>query len=150
MDPVELQAALYIYGVSLDVEQARKLVAAVDKNDDGEVSLTELRSLADYVQQRTLVRDMFLKMDKDGSGAVDPEELAQGESLLSIVSRRPWSPAQEPCLALPALLVVPSRPSSPPSLPTPPFSPFSFSSSPSLSCSLRTLVSIAHVSRGHG
>lgn len=78
MNPAELQAALYIYGVNLDIDQSRKLVAAVDKNDDGEVSLSELKALTGSIQKRTLVRDMFLKIDKDGSGAVDAEEMAQG------------------------------------------------------------------------
>jgi Ca2+-binding EF-hand superfamily protein len=76
VDAAELQAMLYVYGVNLDIEQARKLVSAIDKNDDGAVSLPELRALTDSVQERTVVRDMFLKIDKDGSGAVDARELA--------------------------------------------------------------------------
>ena len=76
LDAGEVRAALRKQGIDISEEQALKLIAVIDLDADGNVSLDELKTFADSLQQRALVRDLFLKIDKDGSGAVDASEIA--------------------------------------------------------------------------
>ena len=76
LDAGEVQAALRTQGIDISEGQALKLIAVIDLNADGNVSLDELKMFADNLQQRDLVRDLFLKIDRDGSGAVDAAEIA--------------------------------------------------------------------------
>ena len=77
LDASEVQLALKDAGIDITAEQAGKLVAAVDINSDGKVSLEELKAWTDALQQRMMVRDLFLRTDLDGSGAVDASEVQQ-------------------------------------------------------------------------
>mmetsp|Transcript_3503 Transcript_3503/g.12201 ORF Transcript_3503/g.12201 Transcript_3503/m.12201 type:complete len:1039 (-) Transcript_3503:1573-4689(-) len=76
ISPAELQTtAKARAGIELSLEQAEQIVAAVDSNSDGEVQLEEVKRAVAKMEGKEFIRDMFLMMDKDGSGAIDAREL---------------------------------------------------------------------------
>eukprot|EP00291_Cryptomonas_curvata_P004564 CAMPEP_0172189838 /NCGR_PEP_ID=MMETSP1050-20130122/22760_1 /TAXON_ID=233186 /ORGANISM="Cryptomonas curvata, Strain CCAP979/52" /LENGTH=381 /DNA_ID=CAMNT_0012864605 /DNA_START=249 /DNA_END=1390 /DNA_ORIENTATION=- len=69
----ELVAAVARMGVAITDADARRIIDKVDLNRDGSVSVDEL--IAASARLRNSLRQLFSRLDADGSGAISAEEL---------------------------------------------------------------------------
>jgi len=75
LDKVEIIAAASKYGINLTNEQADQLILKLDKDSDGEVSLGEVKKVAEFTKNKKEIQSTFRKADKDGSGLIDADEI---------------------------------------------------------------------------
>jgi Ca2+-binding EF-hand superfamily protein len=69
----ELQTALEVYGIFLGRTKVKSLIATIDEDGDGSVSLAEF--LAYIRTEETQLQKLWKSIDTDGTGTLDKEEL---------------------------------------------------------------------------